>query len=164
MFDEGLGGIEVGRLIFLAVPLLMIIGTTSTLVAHLRAKAVSNGIMRRGQRVQGKVVTAYLGVTETREHRSTYMVETIEFTTLDGRTVRASPTQSDVGLTDRGGTYVTVVYDPEDPHRFLAPMNGQSLKRSSSGIGVPVYVLIFALVFLFFTQVVIEDTSVFGGL
>ncbi len=164
MFEPGPGGFSLFQIFFAAVPLFMIAMAVWTIVSAVRGKASADRLMRRGVRVQGKVVTAYLGVSESREHRRTYMVETIEFMTLDGRTVRASPLHSDIGLTDRGGTYVTVVYDPEDPQRFVAPMNGQELRPRGNGarIGGAVFMIVFAVFFLVVSQSMIGFTSMFG--
>lgn len=152
------------QLMFAAVPLFMIAIAGWSLISIARHRADANRLVRTGQRVQGKVITAYLGQSGSGDNRRTYIVETIEFMTLDGRTVRASPTHSDVGLTDRGGTYVTVIYDPADPQRFIAPMNGQELRPRGDGarIGVTVFLIVFAVFFLIVSQSIIGVTSMLG--
>ena len=126
------------QLMFAAVPLFMIAIAGWSLISIARHRADANRLVRTG--------------------------ETIEFMTLDGRTVRASPTHSDVGLTDRGGTYVTVIYDPADPQRFIAPMNGQELRPRGDGarIGVTVFLIVFAVFFLIVSQSIIGVTSMLG--
>ena len=154
MLGFGPGGFSTFQLMFAAVPLFMIAIAGWGLVSVARRRADANRIVRVGQRVQGKVITAYVGQSGSGDNRQTYIVETIEFMTLDGRTVRASPTYSDVGLTDRGGMFVTVIYDPQDPSRFLAPMDGQELRMRGHGvqIGVRVFIILFALFFLVSSQ------------
>lgn len=164
MLGFGPGGFSTFQLMFAAVPLFMIAIAGWGLVSVARRRADANRIVRVGQRVQGKVITAYVGQSGSGDNRQTYIVETIEFMTLDGRTVRASPLHSDIGLTDRGGTYVTVVYDPEDPQRFVAPMNGQELRPRGNGarIGGAVFMIVFAVFFLVVSQSMIGFTSMFG--
>ena len=162
MFEPGPGGFSLFQIFFAVIPLLMIAAGLWGLISLGRQRAATNRIQRNGVRVQGKVVTAYLGMSGSREHRRTFMVETIEFMTLDGRTVRASPLHSDIGLTDRGGTFVNVVYDPADPQRFLAPMNGRELKPRGDGarIVMMTFLIVFAVFFLVVSQSIIG--GVFG--
>lgn len=154
MFSEGPGGFSTFQLLFALVPLAMLAMSIWGLVSIARRRAAANRITRNGHRVQGKVITSYLGQSGSREHRRTFLVETVEFMTLDGRTVRASPTFSDIGLTDRGGAFVTVVYDPQDPHRFIAPLSGDTLSGRGDGgrIATHVFMAVFAVIFLVASQ------------
>nr|VDG62904.1 Protein of uncharacterised function (DUF3592) [Streptococcus thermophilus] len=80
---------------------------------------------QKGVRVKGRVVDTYLRETESsdfdgRTRTNRVMIETIEFTTLDGTPILGQPSDG-VGELNRMGMTVRVIYDPESPYHFLAP-------------------------------------------
>ena len=86
----------------------------------------------RGVRVEGRVVDSFMHEKRTRDEGSRTrvertMVETIEFTTLDGQPLLGQPVHSDVGMNNRIGQIVTVIYDPNYPQHFTAPVNGNDV-------------------------------------
>lgn len=88
--------------------------------------------LERGIRVDGRVVDSYLHETRREDsdgdvHVTREMVETIEFTTADGRPILGKPRHSDVGESNRVGMTVTVLYDPNQPEFFVAPMDGHNV-------------------------------------
>ena len=105
----------------------------------LRARRLASG----GIRTEGRVISSHVHYSGTREDRSSRVVETIEFTTDRGQTVRANPVVTDAGTVDRSGMSVTVLHDRDRPERFIAPQNGRGI--SARG---PVMRIGFALVFL----------------
>lgn len=105
----------------------------------LRARRLASS----GIRTEGRVISSHVHYSGTREDRSSRVVETIEFTTDRGQTVRANPVVTDAGTVDRSGMSVTVLHDRDRPERFIAPQNGRGI--SARG---PVMRIGFALVFL----------------
>ena len=105
----------------------------------LRARRLASS----GIRAEGRVISSHVHYSGTREDRSSRVVETIEFTTDRGQTVRANPVVTDAGTVDRSGMSVTVLHDRDRPERFIAPQNGRGI--SARG---PVMRIGFALVFL----------------
>ena len=105
----------------------------------LRARRLDSS----GIRTEGRVISSHVHYSGTREDRSSRVVETIEFTTDRGQTVRANPVVTDAGTVDRSGMSVTVLHDRDRPERFIAPQNGRGI--SARG---PVMRIGFALVFL----------------
>ncbi|MCQ4621815.1 DUF3592 domain-containing protein [Corynebacterium sp. CCUG 65737] len=85
-----------------------------------------------GVRVEGRVVDSFMHEkrTQDRGNRTRVertMVETIEFTTVDGQPLLGQPAHSDVGMNNRIGQIVTVIYDPNYPQHFTAPVHGNDV-------------------------------------
>ncbi len=136
------------RLLFVVVPAALALAGLFMIVGAVRAVVGVRGLERSGQQTTGRVVTSHVehSTSGSGENRTvtSRLVETVEYPTLDGRRVRAVPAYSDVGMLDRSGTDVRVLYDPERPERFIAP------KGDRMGTGRYVGRIVFALVFLGF--------------
>lgn len=150
-----MGGDSFG-LMFTVVPALFgIVGLVIVLRAlwDLRRGAQ---LARHGVPVQGRVVAAHVKSTGSREHRSSRMVETIEFTSGRGQSVREIPAVSDVGMLDRTGSTVTVLHDRDRPELFIAPRDGRRMspwpQLRRAGFGV--VFMVFSGVFLVFSRMV----------
>lgn len=120
-------GLENMSLIFIIAPAMIGLVALFTLFTAVRDLVRGTNLASRGQRANGRVISANVHVTGTRKNRTTKMVETIEFTTDRGQTVRATPLRGDTGMLDRSGQEVAVVYDRDRPERMIAPKNGRSL-------------------------------------
>lgn len=77
-----------------------------------------------GHSATGLVISSREVITTSGEDYTRTMVETIRFAPDSGDRVEGSPLLSDVGMEDRTGEEVPIVYDPEDPACFLAPQDG----------------------------------------
>ncbi|MGN6241574.1 MAG: DUF3592 domain-containing protein [Cellulosimicrobium cellulans] len=135
-------------ILFVIVPVFLGAAGLWTLFGALRGLAGVRSLQRSGQTTYGLVVAAHVqhssrGSGSDRETTSR-VVETIEFTTADGRRVRAVPSFSDVGMLDRSGSEVRVIYDPAEPTRCAAPVGDRI------GAGGQVGRIVFSLVFLGF--------------
>jgi hypothetical protein len=82
-------------LMFLLVPLL--IGAVALAMAFGAVRDLLRGsrLARSGQQAEGRVVSAQMHHSGSRDNRSSRLVETIEFTTDRGQTVRANPSVND---------------------------------------------------------------------
>lgn len=120
----------------------------------LRARRLASS----GIRTEGRVISSHVHYSGTREDRSSRVVETIEFTTDRGQTVRANPVVSDIGTVDRSGMSVTVLHDRDRPERFIAPQNGHGI--SARG---PVMRIGFALVFLAVIGIIVNGGRMILG-
>lgn len=87
------------------------------LVAGLRQQGQRSGQVATWPKVAGRVVrdTVFSDIGAS--------TSTIEFTTLDGRVIRAEATSSVDSGTDATGRNVPVWYDPEEPERIWAKVH-----------------------------------------
>lgn len=125
------------------VALLLVLVALWMMVSAARDLLRARRLASSGMRAEGRVISSHVHYSGTREDRSSRVVETIEFTTDRGQTVRANPVVTDAGTVDRSGMTVTVLHDRDRPERFIAPRNGRGI--SAKG---PVMRIGFALVFL----------------
>lgn len=128
---------------FALVALLLVLVALWMMFSAVRDLLRARRLASSGMRAEGRVISSHVHYSGTREDRSSRVVETIEFTTDRGQTVRANPVVSDIGTVDRSGMSVTVLHDRDRPERFIAPQNGRGI--SARG---PVMRIGFALVFL----------------
>lgn len=116
-------------------------------IPAFRNLRTSQRLAESGTQVEGRVVSVFRKVTRNSESvgssRTVTLIETIEFTTADGRTVRGNPVLSDVGTTDRSGTSVVVYVDPAQPESFIAPLD--ELKVSPLR---PIFTLVVCAIFV----------------
>lgn len=91
-----------------------------------------------GESATGLVVSSVVETTTTRDGFTRAMAETIRFSLADGTQISGAPMISDVGMEDRSGQEVIVLYDPAHPERFLAPQDGAAtdLRESAQRAGV----------------------------
>ena len=125
------------------VALLLVLAGLWIVISSVRDLLRARRLASSGIRAEGRVISSHVHYSGTREDRSSRVVETIEFTTDRGQTVRANPVVTDAGTVDRSGMSVTVLHDRDRPERFIAPQNGRGI--SARG---PVMRIGFALVFL----------------
>jgi hypothetical protein len=141
-------------LMFLLVPLL--IGAVALAMAFGAVRDLLRGsrLARSGQQAEGRVVAAQMHHSGSRDNRSSRLVETIEFTTDRGQTVRANPSVNDAGSVDRTGMSVAVLYDRDRPELFIAPRNGRSISPTGplTRIGFTVVMLAFLTFFVGMSQ------------
>lgn len=139
-------------LMFTLVPVLIIVVTLVGCIRPAVALARMLRLTSRGQKARGEVISSHLQEDRstsrngrTRVHRS--MSETIEFTTSTGAVVRANPAASDIGMVDRTGLPVTVIYDRERPDVFMAPRDGERIKpwQTLAGIGTRLVMVVVAV-------------------
>lgn len=152
-----------GLSLFTIVPLLFIAVALWTIGRAVWRLAAASRLANGGGRTEGRVVGAHVeesGSNGRNSRVTTRMVETIEFTPDGGGTVRAMPYISDIGMLDRSGTTVTVLYDRSRPERFIAPRNGRKLSPGSSlaTLGGSAFFLVVAVIIL-----AISRASLFGG-
>lgn len=129
--------------VFGLVTLLLVLVALWMMFSAVRDLLRARRLASSGIRTEGRVISSHVHYSGTREDRSSRVVETIEFTTDRGQTVRANPVVTDAGTVDRSGMSVTVLHDRDRPERFIAPQNGRGI--SARG---PVMRIGFALVFL----------------
>lgn len=107
--------------------LLMLAAAARFGIPAFRNLRTSQRLAESGTQVEGRVVSVFRKVTRNSDsvgsRRTVTLIETIEFTTADGRTVRGNPVLSDVGRTDRSGASVVVYFDPAQPESFIAPLD-----------------------------------------
>lgn len=149
-----LGRMSSVPLLFLLVPAILIVSGLVTVARGIGRVLTVQALQARGRRARGRVVGAHVQVSRSssRSRGTRSMVETIEFTTADGRTVRAVPAVSDVGLLDRSGTEVEVLYDDQRPDRFIAPKDGDRM-RTGALLAAPLMSLVMIAVMLVFVVV-----------
>ncbi|WME22880.1 DUF3592 domain-containing protein [Brachybacterium sp. GU-2] len=136
-------GFGVFATLFALVVLLLVLVALWMMFSAVRDLLRARRLASSGIRTEGRVISSHVHYSGTREDRSSRVVETIEFTTDRGQTVRANPVVTDAGTVDRSGMSVTVLHDRDRPERFIAPQNGRGI--SARG---PVMRIGFALVFL----------------
>ncbi|SMG34881.1 Protein of unknown function [Corynebacterium pollutisoli] len=116
--------------IFLAVSVLMIMVGLYLLYGAVKQRAILRDLSQRGERVRGTVVSSRIHTRESSNGNDVRtLIETIEFRTLTGHLVRARPRSNDVGLTDRTGQNVQVIYSKQNPELFAAPQDGKEPSR-----------------------------------
>lgn len=129
--------------VFGLVALLLVLAGLWIVISAVRDLLRARRLASSGIRTEGRVISSHVHYSGTREDRSSRVVETIEFTTDRGQTVRANPVVSDAGTVDRSGMSVTVLHDRDRPERFIAPQNGHAISAR-----VPVMRIGFGLLFL----------------
>ncbi|MEY8654562.1 DUF3592 domain-containing protein [Brachybacterium paraconglomeratum] len=87
--------------LFALVVLLLVLVALWMMFSAVRDLLRARRLASSGMRAEGWVISSHVHYSATRESRSSRVVETIEFTTDRGRTVRANPVVSDAG-TPRG--------------------------------------------------------------
>ncbi|GAA4842750.1 DUF3592 domain-containing protein [Luteimicrobium xylanilyticum] len=151
------------RIAFVVVPALVALVLLWMIVGAVREISAVRALQRSGQESRGTVVASHVShsTTGTGDDRrvSSTLVETVEFPTLDGRRIRAVPTYSDIGMLDRSGQDVRVLYDPERPERFIAP-SGARMGTGSAGVRVVVAIVFLVLVggFVVFSQSLLNSS------
>jgi hypothetical protein len=134
---------------FVVVPALIALVLLWMIVGAVREISGLRSLQRSGQESRGTVVASHVShsTSGSGDDRSvsSRLVETVEFPTLDGRRIRAVPTYSDVGMIDRSGQEVRVVYDRERPERFVAP-TGAQMGTGAAGVRIVIAVVFLALV------------------
>ncbi len=142
---------------FVVVPAVIALVLLWMIVGAVREISGLRSLQRSGQESRGTVVASHVahstsGSGDNRQVTSR-LVETVEFPTLDGRRIRAVPTYSDIGMLDRSGQEVRVVYDPERPERFVAPA-GTRIGAGAAGGRIALAVVFLVLVggFVAFSQ------------
>ncbi len=87
--------------LFALVVLLLVLVALWMMFSAVRDLLRARRLASSGMRAEGWVISSHVHYSGTRESRSSRVVETIEFTTDRGQTVRANPVVSDAG-TPRG--------------------------------------------------------------
>ncbi|MDO5513394.1 DUF3592 domain-containing protein, partial [Corynebacterium sp.] len=124
--------------IYVAVSVVMIAVGLYLLYQAIRLRSVLRELAQRGEKTTGRVVDSRVHTWENSRGREfTSLIETVEFRTLGGRSIRGRPRFSDAGLTDRTGHSVHIIYLPDDPDTFVAPRDG----RQQSGRDVLIRVI-----------------------
>lgn len=145
-------------MLFALVALLLVLAGLWIVISAVRDLLRARRLASSGIRTEGRVISSHVHYSGTREDRSSRVVETIEFTTDRGQTVRANPVVSDIGTVDRSGMSVTVLHDRDRPERFIAPQNGHGI--SARG---PVMRIGFALVFLAVIGIIVNGGRMILG-
>ncbi|MEE1650226.1 DUF3592 domain-containing protein [Brachybacterium sp. J144] len=155
-----MSGFQLFPLLFLIIPGTMLLGALWRLLTAVVELLRGRRLAAIGQKAQGRVISSqshYGGRGDS--NTVTQMIETIEFTSDRGRTVRANPWVAEQHTVDRSGMTVDVLYDRDRPERFIAPQNGRSLSA-----GRPLKRIGFSLVFLVFTVFFLSRVlPIFGG-
>lgn len=149
--DEVRLGFGAFAMLFALVVLLLVLVALWMMFSAVRDLLRARRLASTGMRTEGRVVSSHVHGSSTREDRSSRVVETIEFTTARGRTVRANPVVSDAGTVDRSGMSVTVLHDRDRPERFIAPQNGRSVPVRGSVMRIG-----FGLVFLVVIGIIVN--------
>ncbi|MCT1437442.1 DUF3592 domain-containing protein [Brachybacterium paraconglomeratum] len=144
--------------LFALVVLLLVLVALWMMFSAVRDLLRARRLASSGMRAEGWVISSHVHYSATRESRSSRVVETIEFTTDRGRTVRANPVVTDAGTGDRSGMSVTVLHDRDRPERFIAPRDGRGI--SARG---PVMRIGFALVFLAVIGIILNGSWMIIG-
>lgn len=137
--------------VFGLVALLLVLAGLWIVISAVRDLLRGRRLTSSGIRTDGRVISSHVHYSGTREDRSSRVVETIEFTTDRGQTVRANPVVSDIGTVDRSGMSVTVLHDRDRPERFIAPQNGRSVPVRGSVMRIG-----FGLVFLVVIGIIVN--------
>lgn len=147
-------GFENFGTMFVIVPAFIGLVALLILLSGVRDLLRGARLTSRGQQARGVVISAQVHLSGSSDNRSSTMVETIEFTTDRGQTVRTNPLRGDIGMLDRTGQEVTVFYDRQRPERIIAPKNGRSLSplRPLMKIGFTLVMLVFVGFFVNFSQ------------
>ena len=151
-------GFGVFATLFALVVLLLVLVALWMMFSAVRDLLRARRLASSGIRTEGRVISSHVHYSGTREDRSSRVVETIEFTTDRGRTVRANPVVTDAGTVDRSGMSVTVLHDRDRPERFIAPRDGRGI--SARG---PVMRIGFALVFLAVIGIILNGSWMIIG-
>ena len=136
------------RLFFLLIPAIIGLSALWMAITAVRDLRRSSRLTSQGQQTQGLVISSHIHYSGSRENRTSRLVETIEFVTDRGQTIRANPTVADHKSVDRQGMTVPVFYDRDRPEQFIAPHNGRSL--SPGGAIVKIVIAVVMLVFITF--------------
>lgn len=144
--------------LFALVVLLLVLVALWMMFSAVRDLLRARRLASSGIRTEGRVISSHVHYSATRESRSSRVVETIEFTTDRGRTVRSNPVVTDARTVDRSGMSVTVLHDRDRPERFIAPWNGRGI--SARG---PVMRIGFALVFLAVIGIILNGSWMILG-
>ena len=144
--------------VFGLVALLLVLAGLWIVISAVRDLLRARRLASSGIRTEGRVISSHVHYSGTREDRSSRVVETIEFTTDRGQTVRANPVVSDAGTVDRSGMSVTVLHDRERPERFIAPQNGHAISAR-----VPVMRIGFGLLFLVVIGIIVNGGRMILG-
>ncbi|WP_246957842.1 DUF3592 domain-containing protein [Brachybacterium sp. Marseille-Q7125] len=143
---------------FSLVALLLVLAGLWIVISAVRDLLRARHLASSGIRTEGRVISSHVHYSGTREDRSSRVVETIEFTTDRGQTVRANPVVSDIGTVDRSGMSVTVLHDRDRPERFIAPQNGHGISAR-----VPVMRISFGLLFLVVIGIIVNGGRMILG-
>lgn len=127
-----------GPSLFVLVPAFLLLVMLLLGIVGVRELRRGARLEARGRRTEGRVISSKLHTSGTGKNRSSRLVETIEFVAENGRTVRGNPSLNDTGSVDRSGMSVAVLYDPERPEVFVAPQDGQRVRRSGAVLKVVV--------------------------
>ena len=144
--------------VFGLVALLLVLAGLWIVISAVRDLLRARRLASSGLRAEGRVISSHVHYSGTREDRSSRVVETIEFTTDRGQTVRANPVVSDTGTVDRSGMSVTVLHDRDRPERFIAPQNGHAISAR-----VPVMRIGFGLLFLVVIGIIVNGGRMILG-
>lgn len=144
--------------VFGLVALLLVLAGLWIVISAVRDLLRARRLASSGIRTEGRVISSHVHYSGTRENRSSRVVETIEFTTDRGQTVRANPVVSDIGTVDRSGMSVTVLHDRDRPERFIAPQNGHGISAR-----VPVMRIGFGLLFLVVIGIIVNGGRMILG-
>ena len=144
--------------VFGLVALLLVLAGLWIVISAVRDLLRARRLASSGIRTEGRVISSHVHYSGTREDRSSRVVETIEFTTDRGQTVRANPVVSDTGTVDRSGMSVTVLHDRDRPERFIAPQNGHAISAR-----VPVMRIGFGLLFLVVIGIIVNGGRMILG-
>ena len=144
--------------VFGLVALLLVLAGLWIVISAVRDLLRARRLASSGMRAEGWVISSHVHYSGTREDRSSRVVETIEFTTDRGQTVRANPVVSDAGTVDRSGMSVTVLHDRDRPERFIAPQNGHAISAR-----VPVMRIGFGLLFLVVIGIIVNGGRMILG-
>lgn len=133
-------------ILFIVVPVVLAAAGLWMLIGAVRGWMVVRSLERSDARATGTVVAAHVhhsshGSSGNRTV-SSRMEETIEFRAPGAGVVRGTPVYSDIGMLDRSGTEVRVIYTPDNPSRFIAP------KDERFKVGQFFFRIVFAVVFL----------------
>lgn len=139
--------------LFVLVPAVIGIVVLIILVSGVRDLVRGGRLASQGLPAHGEVLHSMVRSYRADDSRRPHRIETIGFTTADGRSIRDSPVVADIGMTDRTGQTVTVQYDRDRPEQFIAPKDGRRLSPVKPVLKIAICVVL--LVFL-------AGSSVFG--
>lgn len=134
---------------FIAVPALFAVIALVILGTGVRDLVRGNRLASRGLPARGQVLSTYVRTYDHDDSRRPHRVETIGFTTPAGQLVRGEPVVADIGMVDRDGEEVEVLYDRDRPESFIAPRNGRRLSPAKPLIKIAICLAVLAFLAFF---------------
>ncbi|MDN6303570.1 MAG: DUF3592 domain-containing protein [Brachybacterium sp.] len=149
------------ELMFVLIPGLFAVIALVFMATGVRDLIRGSRLASRGTPTRGVVRETFVRHYGARDSRPPHRIETIEFTTHTGQTIRDAPVVADIGMADRSEQAVDVYYERAQPHRFIAPKNGRSLSPVKPIVKIAICAAVLAFLSLF--PVMAMGMPTFGG-